>query len=435
MNVFISHTHDDHGVARALAGLIETLFFGRVKPQYSTSKELDEAPAPGEDWYAWIVEKVRDAEVAIILLTPGSIQKPWVIWEAGAVGGAAVASSADKRVIPIAFALSASDLPTVFGRNQVVNGTDEGDIKKLVTNLLDQFQTKLKLTNQELMNFGERRADAIRDYLARINELILTLPLMVTESAIQEWLGRLDQLVKENRFSEVDVMENWIDVAFGRVAKDKPRPLDVRIHRRLGDLYLSAGRPSDAARQFGLARQLAPRDIFILRRLGKALLDQKDTTGAKQVIDAVETLDPKAFEINAENAALKARLFEETNNLIGAREVLEKGFSNSSSYYLGDRLGQILIRLNENERAKAVYTQVQRILNDLREKNVWTHATALTAAIVCGDEATMRDSIRAIRALKPTRGELESIERGAGKVLTAVGRDHAVVDELRKMET
>jgi len=127
-------------------------------------------------------------------------------------------------------------------------------------------------------------------YLERVHGILLKLPLRVTEAGVQEWLARLEDFEREKRFSEASVIENWLDVAFGRDADDKKRPLDVRVHRRLGEMYAACGQGSDAARQFELARQLAPRDIFLLRRLGKAYLDMSDAPKAKTILETIEEL-------------------------------------------------------------------------------------------------------------------------------------------------
>jgi tetratricopeptide (TPR) repeat protein len=184
-----------------------------------------------------------------------------------------------------------------------------------------------------------------------------------------------------------------------------------------------------------MARQLAPRDIFLLRRLGKAYLDQNDSKKAGTILAEIEGLDPTAFERNAENAALKARWFEDSGNKLGARDVLAAAYqNNSSSYYLGDRLGQLLIALGDSVKAKEVYAQVRRTVSDLREQNVWTHATALSAAIVCGDDAGAEQELDRLRELRPSRGELDSIERGLGRLLKQLGRDARVIDKLHEME-
>jgi hypothetical protein len=85
--VFISHTHADAEIAHALSDAIEGVFGDQIITSYSTKKELEGGIKPGEDWFRWIVERVSAANIAVILLTPTSIQKPWVLWEAGAVYG------------------------------------------------------------------------------------------------------------------------------------------------------------------------------------------------------------------------------------------------------------------------------------------------------------------------------------------------------------
>ena len=441
--IFISHTHGDHAVADALTALVQTLFGAHVGVSYSTKKELDggRGIAPGEDWFRWIIDQVRDTDVAFILLTPASIQKPWVIWEAGAVAGAAFATPKQvedgkdehARVVPIMFGVHSTDLPDVFARTQLLSGTDESDMMKLTDDLLGRFGDKL--TRTEVKTFGARQAAAVTEYLAQVREVLLTLPHVVTEASIQEWLERLDEMKSNGRYSEAVVLENWLDVAFGRDNQDQQRPLDVRIHRRLGELYAAASEPERAARQFELARRLVPRDIFILRRLGKAYLDKKDLDAARTLMKRIEELDPTAFERNVENAALKARICRQSDDLAGARNVLETAFNNNpTSYYLGDLLGQTLVALGNVVQAKEVYARVQRIFRDVREQNVWTLATALTAAIVCEDNDAIERALQGLRAKKPTRGELQSIERGAADVIKQLGRGDDILDDLRSME-
>jgi tetratricopeptide (TPR) repeat protein len=435
--IFISHTHGDQGLAEELAQLIDNLFGkDRVKVNFSSKKELDGGISPGDQWFRWIVDQVRDAEVAFILLTPASIQKPWVLWEAGAVAGAAFAGSKEeRRVLPITSGIKSADIPTPFAGTQLLTGTGEADVNKLVEDLYDRFG-KAAFTTSQNRRFWDSRSSAVEKYLERVGLMLRKLPLVITEAAIQEWLGRLDELEQNDRASETEVLENWIDITFGREADDRKRPIDVRIHRRLGELYSAAGRASDAARQLQLARQLAPRDIFILRRLGKALLDQKEFKAAETVLLDIEDLDKTAFERNSENAALRARWYRENHDFLKEREVLEAAYHNNpKSYYLGDLLGQPLLALKENAKAKEIYSQVLAILSDLREQNVWTASTALSAAVVCDDTEARRQILNELRALKPSRGELDSIERGLSRILAALGKDTGIVDELRAMAT
>jgi tetratricopeptide (TPR) repeat protein len=387
--IFISHTHSDQTIADAIRKLVEDLFEKRVVVNYSSRKELEGGIAPGEDWFRWIVNQVRDADLALILLTPASIQKPWVIWEAGAVAGASFAQPSQPsdipRVIPVVFGLKAGEIPTPFAGTQIITGTEVADMQRLVGSLSQRFGSGFTLN--QMLEIGARKDAAIRTYVGQISSILLKLPLVVTEASIQEWLERLDALESGARFSETSILENWMDVAYGRDADDKLRPLDVRIHRRLGELYGRAAQPADAARQFNLARQLAPRDIFLLRNLGKAWLDCGDLKNAELVLKDIEDLDKTAFERNIESAALKARWYRQNKNFVAESDVLETAYKNNSgSYYLGDLLGQALVQLGQIPRAKQVYAQVSQTLRDLKETNVWTAATALSAAIVTENE-------------------------------------------------
>ena len=432
--IFISHTHGDQLIADALTVMVEGLFGKNLQVNYSSRKELDGGIAPGEDWFRWIVEQVQKADVALILLTPSSIQKPWVLWEAGAVAGAAFAVTSEKaRVFPVTFGLRAAEIPTPFARTQLVSGTDESEMLKLLEEFFDRFGTGDK---KESMRFGENRGKAVKAYLEQIRPILLRLPLTVTESAVQEWLVRLTELEKNARSSEAQVMEDWLDVAFGRDTSDRKRPFDVRIHRRLGDLYLSSGKSDSAARQFQLARELAPRDIFLLRRLGKAYLDLKEVEKVEEVLSEIEALDPQAFTRNVENAAFKARYLETKGNTVGAKDVLATAFQNMpTSYYLGDLLGQAYLSLGELDRATVAYRQVLRVISDLRERNVWTWATLLSAALVANDSVEMEHAISGLLGDPPGRGELESIERGVIKICTALKRDpNDVLTLLRATE-
>jgi len=247
--IFVSHTHSDRPIVDALAGMVKKLFGTRVPVNYSSSKELDEGISAGRDWFRWIIEQVRNTDVAVIILTPGSIQKPWVVWEAGAVSGAALSISEDEgRVLPITFGLKSDQVPTPFARVQVVNGIEEQDITLFMQDLFTRFGKEF--SPKETMQFGIQLAVVVREFIADINQILLKLPHAVTEAAIQEWLARLDELETERRYSEAIVIEDWLDVAFGRDAQSKQRPLDLRIHRRLGQLYATAGQPNAAARQF-----------------------------------------------------------------------------------------------------------------------------------------------------------------------------------------
>jgi tetratricopeptide (TPR) repeat protein len=429
--IFISHTHTDRAIADAIRDAVRELFGDRVVVNYSTNKELEGGIQPGEDWFGWINEHVRDAQVAFILLTPTSVQRPWVLWEAGAVAGVMLSGEQGSRrkLRPISYRLRGSEVPSPFGRDQVTDGLAEADVARLFEDLVRQFADGLPA--DVLIKTAQRLAPACANYLSKATEALRIAPLMVTEAAVQEWLERIDALEKEERFSEAEELHDWLNLAFGRDSGAKERPLDLRIHRCLGELYARANLPDRAAREFDMARQLAPRDVYILRRLGKAYLDQKRWSDAGTVIQLITSLDERAFIRNAENAALKARWHLEQGAPTEAAAVLKAALDqNPRSYYLADLLGQTLLSLGQREQARQIYAQALNVIGGLRERSVWVVATGFTAALVTGDKPRQQTYLQELARLSPSGEQAESIRRGVEKVIRDAGLDAVGLSQL-----
>ena len=428
--IFISHTSSDRAIAKALEEAVRALFGDRMSVAYSTSKEDGGIP-PGQNWITWITEQVRNSTVALVLLTPASIQRPWVLWEAGAVAGSALAdANADPRKVrPLVFLLDDSSVPAPFRHIQIPHGDRREDVEQFFNDLVDQYINNPK----ESRSAGQRLSAVVDKFLASVGQALLNAPLLPSEDIIEEWCLRLDNLTHANRASEVGQLHQWLNVAFGRDGDKVARPLDLRIHRRLGETYLSAKDYKRAAEQFQLARLLAPRDIFVLRNLGQAFVSAREFVEAEKILDRIAELDVGAFERNPECAALKGRWHRDQEQWQLAHDVYEKAFSrNPQSYYLADLLGQSKLHLKKLDQAREVYTAALAILNGLSEHNVWTHATATNAAIVVDNHAEARRHLEAFRSLRPSPGQVETVLRGMESVAVEAGTSP---DELKALST
>jgi len=430
--IFISHTHADREIADALSAAIKSVFGDLLTTSYSTKKELDGGIKPGEEWFRWIVERVRSADIAVILLTPASTQKPWVLWEAGAVYGAGIASSESsaRKVRPLVFKLSGSQVPSPFAGIQGVDGDDHSGIDTFLSDLINDFQPRME--KEQVLKAGRMLGSTIGTYLDRVQKALRDAPLLPTEAAVQEWCERLDQLAAERRLSEVRHLHDWLNLTFGRGRDERPLPLDLRLHRRLGEAYRASKRPDRAAEEFELALEFAPRDIFLLRALGLAYLDGNRHDDATQVIDRIAELDKDAFSENVECAALKARLQRERNDLDGATATYRQALEcNPESYYLADVLGQSLLRLGRIEEARGAYRRAGEIIDQLPEQNVWTHATRVTAALMLGDEPRALRHLGEIAALHPSLDDVGRIETGLERVHKGLSLDAAALERWR----
>jgi tetratricopeptide (TPR) repeat protein len=430
--IFISHTHADEQIAHVLSDVVEGVFGDLLITSYSTKKDLDGGIKPGEDWFRWIVERVHAANIAVILLTPASIQKPWVLWEAGAVYGAGI-SSEDKnprKVRPLVFKLSGNQVPSPFASIQGVHGDQRSGIERFLNDLIDDFTPLME--KDQLVRAEKMLGPSIEIYLNKVKKALLDAPLLPTEATIQEWCERLDNLSNQKRLSEVGYLHDWLNLAFGRSRNGNPIPLDIRLHRRLGNAYLSAKFPDRAAQEFELALELAPRDIFLLRSLGLAYLDSKKREDAAKVISRISELDEDAFNYNIECAALKARLQRENNDLRGASETYRNALEhNPGSYYLADVLGQTLLGLGEIENARGVYRRAIDIIGRLNEENIWTYSTLATAFLVLKDEAGALRCLTEIATLKPEPDQIERIDAGLKRVQKWLGTEYTALDQWR----
>jgi tetratricopeptide (TPR) repeat protein len=426
--IFISHTHADKAIADALDRALTRLFAGAIEVHYSTKTEGAGSIAKGDNWFQWIGNQVRQSTVAIIVLTPSSIQKSWVLWEAGAVAGAALATggATDRKVLSIIYRMGNDEVPGPLGHTQVTKGEDEDDVRALFIGLLNSFPV-----NVDRVRAGTNIKDVVSKYLKEVDRALGELPLPLTEATVQEWLERIQAFGATHRASDVDQLCDWMNTTFGYDKRHKPQALDLRLHRRLGELYARGKEPAKASAQFELARRLAPRDIYILRSLGKAYLDQKDKLDeAKTVIATIAKFDSTAFSRDVEAASFKARWHRQKGDLAGAAETLAEAVkSNPQDHYLKDNLAQIKAELGRTDDARELYRDILKLIDGLdpKDQTIWTRATGLNAALVLGDQAKSREYREVVIASNPNPGEIESIDRGLEKISQAFGIDVAPI--------
>ncbi|MBV8837379.1 MAG: TIR domain-containing protein, partial [Alphaproteobacteria bacterium] len=322
LSLFISHTQSDKPIADAIRDLVKALFGESISVKYSSDKEGGGGVGSGAKWTDWIVEEILDATLTFVILTPASAQKPWVLWEAGAAAGVAAAARerAPVQIVPITYQVANNEMPDPFRITQVVKGDERSDVLNLLTELLEKFSKEKVRATLKL----EKTVDS---YLDAVGKALAELPLPVTEAAVQEWIDRIKEFSARHGAADIDQLCDWMNTAFGYSPRKGPEPLDQRLHRRLGELYAKGRLAKKAAEQFELARRLAPRDIYILRSLGKAYLDQDDLGKAEEMIKRIEKFDRNAFARDIEAAAFKMRWQKKKRDLNGAIATAEKALA------------------------------------------------------------------------------------------------------------
>jgi hypothetical protein len=106
--VFISHSSKDRWIARQMAAIIE-----RKAKRYGVRTFLDEVDLEGGDRIpATIKANLHACEKFVILLSPHSITRQWVLVELGG------AWTLDKRVMAITSNLSADKVPDIIDHDK-----------------------------------------------------------------------------------------------------------------------------------------------------------------------------------------------------------------------------------------------------------------------------------------------------------------------------
>lgn len=133
--VFISHAASDGAFATAVQSEIEKVFANGVSVFCTSSPG---AIPVGTDWLSDIENKLDAAQAVIAIITPVSIERPWLWFELGATwrGGRA----GERHIYPLCVAeIDLSTLPPPLNRLQALSLGRAPDLKMLFEALINQF--------------------------------------------------------------------------------------------------------------------------------------------------------------------------------------------------------------------------------------------------------------------------------------------------------
>jgi hypothetical protein len=85
--VFISHDSRDAAVAEAFSKLLSSVTAGMLKTFRSSDKKGSQGFEYGVEWYPELMKKIDSASDVVCLLTANSLERPWILYEAGVAKG------------------------------------------------------------------------------------------------------------------------------------------------------------------------------------------------------------------------------------------------------------------------------------------------------------------------------------------------------------
>ncbi len=128
--IFISHDTRDADLAEAFSKLLKSVSAGMIKTFRSSDKKPGDGIDFGEEWYRRLMEKLQSTSDVICLFTERSLDRPWLLFEAGVAKG-----KLDTPVIGIALGVPLNRVTTgPFYQFQNMDDS-ETDLTKLVQQL------------------------------------------------------------------------------------------------------------------------------------------------------------------------------------------------------------------------------------------------------------------------------------------------------------
>lgn len=85
--IFISHDSRDASIAEAFSQLLKSVSAGMLRSFRSSDKTGTEGIDFGDEWYKRLMEKLGSASDVVCLLTERSLDRPWILYEAGVAKG------------------------------------------------------------------------------------------------------------------------------------------------------------------------------------------------------------------------------------------------------------------------------------------------------------------------------------------------------------
>jgi hypothetical protein len=219
--VFISHDTRDAELAEEFSNLLKSASAGALKSFRSSDKKGTQGIEYGLEWYPAIMDKIDEASEVVCLLTQRSVDRPWILYEAGVAKG-----KLNKAVIGVALGIPHSVAFTgPFAQFQNNDGSVDS-ITKLVLDLV----RKVPGLDPDTDLVGQ----LVEAFHQKANEIIATHPKK-KENAVEE----PNENIVAKLFEEVKIMfeslpsriENRIDPDIKRRRrKFHPMMLEELMH-------------------------------------------------------------------------------------------------------------------------------------------------------------------------------------------------------------
>ncbi|MFZ4071043.1 MAG: toll/interleukin-1 receptor domain-containing protein [Caulobacterales bacterium] len=138
--ILISHSAADQMAAELLKSCLVSLSHERISVWYSSDRSTAGGMAVGGQWFQQLQEVLRESEVIVALVTPNSVNSPWIYFESGSVVNRDYSS-----VVPVTLGLPLDRVPMPLAGYQGYDLARLEALKEFVAKLFAQLALPLNM--------------------------------------------------------------------------------------------------------------------------------------------------------------------------------------------------------------------------------------------------------------------------------------------------
>jgi hypothetical protein len=200
--VFISHDSRDAQIAEAFSKLLSSVSAGVLKSFRSSDNKGNQGIEYGVEWYPKIIDSLQNASDVVCLLTDNSINRPWILFEAGMAKG-----KLNTPILGIAIGVPLSKISTgPFAQFQNCDD-DENALTKLVKQLVNKIPNSEP--DEDVIRFQ------VQQFKKKVGELLNAKPESKKEESKEP---KLDSNAAAKLFEEVKIMFKELPIIIERVS-------------------------------------------------------------------------------------------------------------------------------------------------------------------------------------------------------------------------
>ena len=134
---FISHFSGDKAIAELFSGALRRITLDQISPWFSSDSTGGSGLKPGDIWFNQILSKITQSKAVVSLLTPNSVNRPWVYFESG------IGQALEKcEVIPVCIGINRDTILPPLGLYQCYQLNDYRSVVEFFSKLLALFEIK-----------------------------------------------------------------------------------------------------------------------------------------------------------------------------------------------------------------------------------------------------------------------------------------------------